>query len=422
MQIPIKDIEILAPSPTNFIIKVRQGNSDGSESDVVYVGSAEYCFSEDFLNSSKINHSNLYYDIDSTQYKSYALFDLNDMLIGVNADFRKQDFPNVNYILAPSLENTNKKLANYIDGVASNKNAFIGYKSNNRVLPVSPSRKYQNGIYRYENNKDSIIKYKKKDFPRNVNSILIIEDIYNLDYSSQFEQVFSIPTFPAFNVGQSLINVNQELVSWGRYVNDFDNSLLSSTMFITPKQTLNAEYSTIKNNQEEPYKFMREYNRTKKTITTSGNLLIFNYIESLTLGTNQIIEDLTHLNDNSPSMNLYQHYSPEIVNVIDDGFGGTGRDSDFGTKRALHKANIFDIDLTNPGNNANEKNYDLILQNISENISDTAFSIDPSKINKNEKTKEIKNKLHMSINKQLQELVSEIIPAHTHLFKVITEQ
>lgn len=451
MQIDINSLKILSPSPTMFILGVNQSDAIHGEKQVTYIGSAEHCFEQKTLVKNKLAHSSIYSKPQYGSTTAYAVFDLNDVIIGADIDFNTTDETPLNYVLAPHLTTVSSKINTPIAGIVNNKNSFIGVvPANTDTVQTSSmlSRKFDyddNRYFKYSSDKDAITLYDKLQTATNSKQILRVKDEF--DVNNKFDQLFVLQTFNEFNASEGSLDVAQSIIdNWSKFVNSFDSGLLSIVSFITPKQTLNAEYSTTKPafDNNLPYQYMRNYRHgddSKFNMYASGNQLVFNYIESNRLvvdndndilptqisteySTSQInyqedvfgkaynsviIADEQNITDNY----VYQHYMPEVVNVIDDSFSGvTGTANIYGVKTAVHKANIFDVDIKEKYKQAIE-NIPVEIANVYSNLPE----VDPSAVDSAYES--LKQNLKKHINDRLQALVAEIIPAHTHLFNVV---
>ena len=473
MQFKINKIKILSPSPTTFVINVEQTpivSGDPTSEFKTYVGSGEHCFLDETLTKSKLAHSTTYHnEDDSVAIDAYALFDMNDVLVAADSDSRGTDKPDVNYIIFPSLVEVDDKSITPLRGAINNKNALFGIMPNGvtpadkaRPLEAPPSRKYSDlydNKYSYaDDNKEAVVLYSKKNNSTSVKTVLRVTEEYALE-GNQLEELYVVQTFPAFNSSGQSLGAHQDIRrSWYSLVNNFDTGILSAASFITPKQTLNSEYSTKKHklfsttigepgdtsSSNDAYKYMRAYNPVDEKVNmyASGDLFVLNYIESRKLSTGTSGEPFqiqTPYSDSiglaadaggviDPCMqmsatiepephfltdNIHQHYLPEILNTTDNAFGsGPPTDGTRGSKRALHKANIFDIQLSK---------YDFI-NNAARKITAAYENASPEN-NAGELTElhtTISSNLQKTISNRLQDLVAELIPAHTHLYRVVT--
>lgn len=456
MQFEISSLKIISPSPATFILDVERSAAPSAESEhVTYIGSAEHCFKDLTLITSKLAHSTIYTGPTHGSITAYAMFDLNDVLIGTDIDWNNTN-SEFSYMLAPPVSTVSSKIESPIKGIVNNKNAFIGVipgSGNKKFVSMTPSRKYvlnddtDGTYYKYLPDEDAITLYSKQTGSTSTKRTLCVEDEYDVNYSSdnsggKFDQIFTIQTFNAFSTGGNSLRANQNITAWGTLINNFDNGTLSVASFITPKQTLNSEYSTVKaiSGGTTPYKYMRNYMQGDDfNMYVSGDLLVFNYIETKTAANVGVGASATQIsttyskqiglpedpfgkstqytiiddNDNLARAGVYQNYLPELVNVIDSGFGGTGGTPGLpGAKRALHKANIFDIDIQNKYATFIDDATSKIV-NVFSNISGVTPT-DVTTVNTN-----LKSKLQKHISDSLQALVAELIPAHTHLFNVI---
>lgn len=449
MQLTINNIRILSPSPTTFILDIEQSVSDTAHSrHVTYVGSAEHCYTTSAtLLNRKLAHSTTYKMLSAdSAITAYAMFDMNDLLIGANADFADVEL-DVNYIIAPTVVNVADKLNNPINGILHNKNGFYGVIDSSRHLMQMPSRKFTSDAadyYEYTADKDTINLYSKKPRATSIRHVVRLDDEYDIVHETaadnKFEHIFAIQTFNAFQTNTASLNANQSISAWTRLANNFDNGMLSAALLLTPKQTLNTEYSTRKDMLQDSsaYKYMRKYNTNNNDMTmyASGNLLIFNYIEAATLepvldvsvtqtqintsysaniGLTEASRAINKAISNNPmtTLGMYQDYLPEVVNITDDGLGGDDEPTTTpGSKRALHKSTLFHIDIAD--SSVAGPKYSKAMSLIPSAIADSLELSDA------DVTESIRNTLHQDISNRLQSVVAEIIPARTHLYKVKT--
>lgn len=461
MYIDINSIRILNPSPTTFILDVEQTSSlSDSPSHVTYIGSGEHCFKTASLVQSKLAHSTTFSTTSGVTHgdiTAYALFDMNDVLIGTDTDFSDDDTVYADYMLAPIVLDVDEKRANPILGIPHNKNSFVGVIPgiNRSTLSETPSRKYDiDGILKYSADKDAITLYNKQASPASTKQILRAYDEYDItptESGDKLDQLFVIQTFHAFDTDGSGQQPTQNITAtWAALVNNFDDGVLSAASFLTPKQTLNAEYSTAKStlSENQSFEFMRSYtvrnsDKPEFNMYASGNLLILNYLESKRLAAEAITTTIsTQISttyskyvgltadtfgtasaktvsmypDNITTNHVAQNYLPEVVNLVDDGFGGGESTGTTTAHRAIHKANIFDIEIAT-GAVTNESKFNTVMSEVPSAIA-TAYSKFMSSTTNI--TASLKTALHNHISDSLQKLVVDLIPAHTHLYRVVT--
>ena len=224
------------------------------------------------------------------------------------------------------------------------------------------------------------------------------------------------------------------LLSYVENPNDFDFGKLLVRAILFPKSTLNNEYSTERQYLEDnnqPYKYMRKYSWDDDHFYSNGEFIVFNSREDNDLngiigesgrpGTmvtskysnhfgdvvterNEVtppsgrmdvnvvynkVEDITSSkeSDRKDNESIFKQYMPELINRENE------TASDSGLMTSKHKVNIFDVDIISFWNK----------------LSQSMGSV------KNE----VRSNMKDMIKKNLYDMIEDIKPAHTKLYRVL---
>ncbi len=496
----IEKLKVILPSPDNFILQLdlsrQYEDSAIAESEIYktynFIASGEHVFvnKNNEIDKSLINnhvaHSSVF-DISGRTITAFSMFDMNDMGITThdnvdideNINSNTEDHDIFDNLLLLSNANTlpSARVNSNIILHSINSNSVYGYITPTRYSFGFPG--YNDSIEEKHNfvitthnansqcidseanvkpigKSDTLTLYHPNKMATTISSILSLGnqiDLQDVNENTEcFDKVFVFdPTdnnrlefdensIEYWRKYQSNLNHAQEHVT-----NCFDNGLLIARAFIFPKQTLNNEYSTVKdylhNDSPPPYEYVRKYKWDDTHFYSNCTQIVFNHRDDNTIATSYINptekttagtmvtstyskrfgSDQTHvhglLQPPAPSAllsvesdynyyytfqfgnsalntrGIFNQYSPELFNRENETM------SDTALLTSKHKTNIFDISF--------KKRWETICNQFN-----------PKTEQEVEAYKKIKSDLKDSIRSNLYKLVDEIKPVNTELYKI----
>lgn len=455
----LEDFNIISPSPDNFILRLTIDGKDYN-----YIGSGEHVYQdydelkkETYVHKSLITnqlaHSSIFeYDSISTVVTAWDVFDLND--VGVTTD--TDDENNDNLLL---MQNSNidpsAKADMPIPMHQINSNSVYGFVSamtkRSIGVPKTTSNEKSLPMFSLTNHEsDPLTRYHYRPMAVALSSVLGLGT--QMDFADTFDKLFVFD--PTDN---NRLSFSKTLVNWRRYqsnrdkssyrvTNNFDFGKLLVRTILFPKATLNNEYSTERRYTEvsSPYAYMRKYAWDDEHFYSNGSFIVLNSREDNSF-TEEIINDI----DTKPGTMVTSKYSRRFGDVIaksneiyppgeiildlsnntqmtaetdynvvsDPAINATNSDifenkstfkqympesinrenettSDTSLMTSKHKANVFDVDI---------KQFWSKLKSSIGSI--------PS---------EVRDDIKDMIRKNLYEMIENIRPAHTKLYRVIT--
>lgn len=456
----LEDFNIISPSPDNFILRLSINGENYN-----YVGSGEHVYQDlsgdnspsvhKSLITSRLAHSSIFEYDGSTSEKNVSItawnmFDIND--VGVTTDSDDED--NDNLLLLQN-SNIDPSAKTAIPMHQINSNTVYGYVSaiSNKSIGVphvdgidnATSIDVANMNFNLKNHEsDPITRYHYRQMAVALSSVLGLGT--QMNFTDTFDKLFVFD--PTDN---NRISFPPSLRNWRRYqsnrdrssdrlTNNFDFGKFLVRAVLFPKATLNSEYSTERQYTEvsAPYSYMRKYAWEDEQFYSNGSFIVLNSREDncfrhldisaypgtmvtskysrrfgdiepevnivqppgeivVELSDNTIVrvesdynrvEELSANNsDISSSRSTFKQYMPELINRESE----TASDTSLMTSK--HKANIFDIDIKSFWNSFNSTIKDV-----------------PS---------EVKDNIKDMIRKNLYEMVENIKPAHTKLYRVL---
>ena len=450
----LQDLKIISPSPDNFILRLTIDGKDYN-----YIGSGEHIYQDDIdadkkpaidktLITNQLAHSSIFeFDEISTNVTAWDIFDINDVGVTTDAD----DIDNDNLLL---LQNST------IDPSAKTAIPMHQINSNSVYGFVSASRKKSTGIPKVDGGifnldyykSDPITRYHYRPMAVSLSSVLGLGT--QMDLIDTFDKLFVFD--PTDN--NRLKFTKNSIKNWRKYqsnrdkssdrvTNNFDFGKLLVRTVLFPKATLNNEYSTERRYTEisSPYSYMRKYAWDDSHFYSNGSFIVLNSREdnrfendfdlSARPGTmvtskysrrfgdvdpkpnevsppnppevtielsnntvstietdyNEVIDEEQELSainsDIFENKSTFKQYMPESINRKNE------TTSDTSLMTSKHKANIFDVDIKTFWNKL-KQSIGTVPSGVKTNIRDM-------------------------IRKNLYEMIENIKPAHTKLYKVI---
>lgn len=448
----LQDFKIVSPSPDNFILRLRINDKDYN-----YIGSGEHVYQEldeneepaihKSLITNQLAHSSIFeYDDISTNVTAWDMFDIND--VGVTTDSDDEDNDNLLLLQNSNIDPKDKEA---IPLHQINSNSVYGFVSaiNNKSIGV-PKVNIDKNFNLEKFDSDPITRYHHRPMAVALSSVLGLGT--QMNFADTFDKLFVFD--PTDN---NRLKFSTVLTNWRRYqsnrdkssykvTNNFDFGKLLVRTVLFPKATLNNEYSTERQYTDvsSPYAYMRKYAWDDKHFYSNGSFIVLNSREDncfekdsidvsaksgtmvtskysrrfgdvvaelnevsppyppeieLELSDNTVIQVETNYNKVDPEISSnhsdifengssFKQYMPESINRENE----TASDTNLMTSK--HKANIFDVDI---------KTFWYALN--------SSINAVPSDVRDNVKD---------MIKKNLYEMIENIKPAHTKLYKIIT--
>lgn len=456
----LQDFNIISPSPDNFILRLKVDGKDYN-----YIGSGEHVYQDvdidrkpiahESLVTAHLAHSSIFEYRTSSNVSSsvfaWDMFDINDVGVTTDADDENND----NLLL---MQNSNvypqEKTAIPMHQI--NSNSVYGYvqaiDKESIGVPKVDDGSDNNKFIMVHHDSDPLTRYHYRPMAVALSGVLGLGD--QMDFKDTFDKLFVFD--PTDN---NRLSFSDYVRSWRNYqsnrdkstnkvTNNFDFGKLLVRTILFPKATLNNEYSTERQytSISTPYAYMRKYAWDDEHFYSNGSFIVLNSREDNSFNNEKIDSDSNppgtmvtskysrRFGDVVPKLNVveppgnvtivdpdnnqkveietdYNRVVPDISSESSDIFdnGSTFKQympesinrenettSDTSLMTSKHKANIFDVDIKSFWNSLK-----------------TSINTVPI---------EVKSNIKDMIRKNLYEMIENIKPAHTKLYRVIINE